>query len=156
MYLTIDETPPANASGGWKYSNGDVNTLPWSYTQIQMPPLLQGPSDTPISKYYTIPATTATPYPVLPINFPNMAMYLASAMEDSRRSTHDGSSGVRKLAKMVDAFYPADEPSAMGGTEPAGRGGVRGVLGKMFGKKPGQKRNEDTWDLVTPFVPDYE
>lgn len=56
---------------------------------------------------------------------------------------------------MVDAFYPADEPG-MEGNEHAGRGGVRGVFGKMFGKKSGAKRNEDTWDLVTPFVPDYE
>jgi hypothetical protein len=155
LYLTIDATPPANVSGNWKFSNGDVNTLPWSYTLTPLPPLLQASSDTNISKFYTIPATTATPYPTLPINFPNMAMYLASAMEDSRRTTHDGSSGMKRLSKNVDLFYPSEEPSGMEGTEPA-KGGVRGVFGKMFKRNTGAKRNEDTWDLVTPFVPDYE
>jgi len=54
-----------------------------------------------MSKYYTIPATLNTPYPSLPISFPHLATYLASAAEDDR-------SDMKRLAKTSDTLYPAD------------------------------------------------
>ena len=111
-----------------------------------------------MSKYYTIPATPNTPYPTLPISFPNMAMYLASVVEDSRRMAHDGSSGMKRLAKTLDLFYPAEVELGMEDDEPdkPGGGGVMGALRNVFGKKKDQRRNDDNYaDLVTPFVPEW-
>jgi len=106
IYLTIDLPPPSNAPH--KFTNGDVNTLPYSYTQGQsLPPLLRDGPDSPTSKYYTIPASPNTPHPTLPITFPNMAVYLASTVEDSRRMAHDNSSGMKRLAKTLEMLYPA-------------------------------------------------
>jgi len=59
-----------------------------------------------MSSYYTIPATQNTPYPTLPISFPNLAVYLASAAEDSRGAARDDRSGMNRLAKTLDTLYP--------------------------------------------------
>ena len=54
--------------------------------------------------------TPNTPYPTnLPINFPDVAMYLHSAVEDSRKMVHDDSSGVKRLAKTLDPQCPTTE-----------------------------------------------
>jgi hypothetical protein len=85
---------------------------------------------------------------------PSMAMYLASALDDSRRAFGVTSSGFRRLAKMVDQFYP----TPAGGEEEVGRRGGRALIGRLMGRpsKPQrvQGRNADVYDLVTPFVPD--
>lgn len=83
---------------------------------------------------------------------PSMAMYLASALDDSRRALGDTSSGFRRLAKMVDQFYPAPA----GGEEEVRRRGGRALIGRLMGRpsKPQRGRNADVYDLVTPFVPD--
>lgn len=77
-------------------------------------------------------------------------MYLHEALEISRRHINDSSSGVRKLAKMIEICYPnmnADE------TDDPERRRVSGLFKNLIGR--GNRRrggNEDTYDLVTPFV----
>jgi len=157
LYLTIDNPPPSNASN--KYTNGDVNTLPFSYSASSLPTLLRDGSDALMSKYYTIPATPNTPYPTLPISFPNLAMYLASAVEDSRRMAQDNWSGIKRLAKTLDTLYPAEfgMEDDVGDESDRPAGGVMGALRNVFGKtKKDQRRNDDSYkDLVTPFVPEW-
>ena len=156
IYLTIDNPPPSNAPH--KFTNGDVNTLPFSYTTSPLPALLRDGPDTPMSKYYTIPATPNTPYPTLPISFPNMATYLASAVEESRRTMHDGSSGMKRLAKTLDTLYPAKVELGMEDDEPdKPAGGMMNMFKNVFGRgKKDQRRNDDNYaDLVTPFVPEW-
>lgn len=151
IYLTIDYPPPPEQ----RYTNGDVNVLPYSYNLSALPTLLSDGPESHVSKYYTIPATSRTPLPKLPITMPSMAMYLASALEDSRRALSDTSSGVRRLAKMVDQFYPNEGTPATGEEEVRRRGG-RALIGRLMGRttKPPRGRNADVYDLVTPFVPD--
>jgi hypothetical protein len=133
--------------------------LPWSYTLTSLPTILRDAADSPTSKTYTIPSTPSTPYPTLPIGFPNMAMYLQSALEDSRKAVGDSSNGLRKLAKMVDLCYPSEpESGGMEGSDPAERRTVGGLFKRVIGRhkngNKGRGGNEDTYDLVTPFVPD--
>jgi hypothetical protein len=156
--LTIDHPVPVSLPGANKFTNGDVNVLPWSYTLSNLPNLLRDGADTPLSKVYTIPSTESTPYPALPISFPNMAMYLQAALDESRRYMYDSSSGIRKLAKMIDICYPcAFEDDEVEGAERSTVGGlfkrVIGRANKNSKNKP-RGRNEDTYELVTPFVPD--
>ena len=111
-----------------------------------------------MATYYVIPSTPKTPYPTLPIDFPTMAMYLQSALEDSRRAMHDSSSGLRKLAKSVDSYY-ADEPQFVGVDEGPERRSFGGVLKKVIGRANKQSRgnrggNAEVYELVTPFVPE--
>jgi hypothetical protein len=158
VWLTIDHPPPPSVPNHWKYTNGDVNTLPWSYTLTSLPNVLRDASDTPTSKTYTIPSTASIPHPTLPISFPNMAMYLQSALEESRKAAGDSSGGLRKLARMVDSCYPsASEPDSgcVEGSEASERMTMGGLLKRVIGRKgKGRGGNEDTYDLVTPFVPD--
>jgi len=136
-------------TGRSRYIN-DVNILPWSYTFSAVPQLLRGGFDSQLSRPYTIPASSSFPFPTLPITFPDLAMYLHEALEISRRHIHDSSSGVRKLAKMTEICYPnmnADE------TDDPERRRVSGLFKNLIGR--GNRRrggNEDTYDLVTPFV----
>lgn len=157
IYLTIDNPPPSNAPH--KYTNGDVNTLPFSYAASPLPALLRDGPEAPMSKYYTIPSTSNTPYPTLPISFPNMAMYLASAVEDSRRLGGDNSSGMKRLSKTLDVLYPAQVELGMEDDEPdKPTGGMVGLFKNVFGRggKKDQRRNDDNYaDLVTPFVTDW-
>lgn len=75
---------------------------------------------------------------------------MQAALEESRRYLNDSHSDYRKLAKMITTCYP-DEDIA---PDPSDR---RGLLKRVMGlsNKP-QRRggNEDTYELVTPFVPD--
>ena len=110
VYLTIDNSSPPDAPR--EFTNGDVNTLPFSYSASSLPSILRDGPDGPIAKYYTIPATQNTPYPTLPIGFPSVAVYLASAVYDSRRTERDDSGGMGRLAKILDTLYPAEvEPA---------------------------------------------
>ncbi|KAJ7592796.1 hypothetical protein C8J56DRAFT_779757 [Mycena floridula] len=103
IWFTIDHPVP----GGSKYMTSDVNMLPSSYSSTNLPELLRDAADSPVSKTYTVPATDSVPYPSLPISFPDLAMYLHAALEESRRVT-DTSNGIRKLAGMVDTCYPEE------------------------------------------------
>lgn len=141
--------------GAYKYHNGDVNTLPWSYTLSSIPAVLRDGADTPMSKCYTIPLTESLPYPTLPISFPNMAMYLQAALEESRRHMHDSSSGMRKLAKMVDTCYPTAYIDDIDDSPLEKTGIFKRLIGRgSKNNKKGRGGNEDTYELVTPFVPD--
>ncbi|KAH9853599.1 hypothetical protein C2E23DRAFT_728625 [Lenzites betulinus] len=153
LYMSIDHPVPPNAPTGWKYRNGDTNSLPWSYTLSQVPPFLRDGADAPLSKFYTIPCTNDMPYPTLPISFPNLATYLASALENSRDAMHDSSSSVRRLAKCIDQFYPNDRVGLDDAPERAGmRQRLKNLVG--IGSKPQRDRNAEMYELVTPFVPD--
>ena len=81
-------------------------------------------------------------------------MYLHAILKESRRASHDSSGGLRRLAKMVDMFYPEvrqndDEDDRLE------RGGVSGLFKRVMGRNKARKGvNEDTYDLVTPFMMD--
>lgn len=157
IYLTTDMPVPPSITNSHKYTNGDVTVLPYSYTLSPLPQLLRDGADSPMAKYYVVPATNSTPYPTLPINFPNLAMYLQSAVQVSRKAAHDSSSGLRRLALNIDSCYPRDDerPNSTDFSD------TSRSLGGMFkrvinrGKTPrGRGGNEEIYDLVTPFVPD--
>ncbi|RDB22537.1 hypothetical protein Hypma_010030 [Hypsizygus marmoreus] len=145
FYFTIDYPSP-------HHTHQSVNDLPYSYTLSSIPPLLQDAADTPISKTYTIPASDSLPYPTLPITFPNLAMYLQAALEESRKYLNDSSSGHRKLAKMVQTCYRSEDVPR----DATERHSVGGLFKRVMGRssKPRRGGNEDTYELVTPFVPD--
>ncbi len=85
---------------------------------------------------------------------PDMAMYLASALEDSRRALGDSSSGLRRLAKMIVQFYPNQQARVAADEEPRRRGG-RAFIGRLIGRtsrSPERRHNAEVFDLVTPFV----
>nr|VWO95182.1 Uncharacterized protein [Ganoderma boninense] len=152
LYMTIDHPVPANAPSAFKYRNHDTNTLPFSYTLSQLPAFLRDGADSALSKFYTIPVSGEAPLPTLPISFPNLATYLASALEHSRSAMHDGSSGVRRLAKLIDQFYPNDRVALDDAPE---RMGMRRRLKNLVGMgRPQRDRNAEMYELVTPFVPD--
>ncbi|KAH7887613.1 hypothetical protein F5I97DRAFT_859728 [Phlebopus sp. FC_14] len=157
LYLTTDHPVPPSTLTSHKYMNGDVNTLPYSYTLSPLPPLLRDGAESSMAKYYVVPSTSTTPYPTLPINFPNLAMYLQSAVQDSRRAANDSSSGMRRLANYIDNCYPNDSETAaldQGGQPRRGVGGMlKRVIGRGKGSK-GSRGNEEIYDLVTPFVAD--
>ena len=130
-----------------------MNALPYSYRLSALPTLLRDGPDSQISKYYTVPATVRTPWPKLPISMPNMARYLMTVLEDSRNALSDSPSGLRRLAKMIDQFYPNQQSQVPGGEEEERR---RGFLGRLMGRSTRAQRgpNAEMYDLVTPFVPD--
>ncbi|KAH9918223.1 uncharacterized protein BXZ73DRAFT_92277 [Epithele typhae] len=143
LYITIDHP----------YKNSDTSTLPWSYTLSQLPAFLRDGADSPLSKFYTVPNTPDLPYPSLPVSFPNLATYLASALEVARDAMGDSSSGVRRLAKAVDQFYPNDRVVLDDGPESRGmRQRLKNLVG--MGGKPQRDRNAEMYELVTPFVAD--
>ncbi|KAK7061924.1 hypothetical protein R3P38DRAFT_2832342 [Favolaschia claudopus] len=157
LWFTIDHPVPTSMPNARKYTNGDVDTLPWSYTLSSVPALLRDGSDSLLSKFYTIPSSAAVPFPALPISFPNMALYLQAALSESRKYMNDSSSGMRRLGKMVDMCYPQlVEPGEDEGER--SRMGMGGLFKKVIGRKDksrkGKGGNEDTYDLVTPFVLD--
>lgn len=155
LWFTIDHPVPPNIPNASKYSCTNVNNLPFSYTLSSVPAMLRDASDTVLSKTYTIPASASVPYPSLPITFPNLALYLQAALDDSRQQNE--SNPLRKLAKMVQTCYPNDL-TPQGTEEPENSRGVSGLFKKVMGRggKKGKRGggNEDTYDLVTPFVPD--
>ncbi|KAK7019399.1 hypothetical protein VNI00_018088 [Paramarasmius palmivorus] len=156
LWFTIDYPVPDQP----QFHRYDVEVLPFSYSLTACPALLRNKSDTPHSKRYTIPSTESLPYPTLPITFPNLALYLQAALDESRRYMDDNSSELRKLAKMINTCYPSlyYDHDKKAGTE-----GSRSI-GKMFNKFIGRgnkankrgRRNEDTYRLVTPFIPEED
>ncbi|KAF5388009.1 hypothetical protein D9615_000540 [Tricholomella constricta] len=147
FYFTIDyPSPEPDRVRG-------VNELPYSYSLAGIPTLLRDAADTPISKTYTIPASNSVPFPTLPISFPELALYLQAALEESRRYLHDSNCGNRKLAKMIKTCYPTEDVAQ----DPTERHSVGGLFKRVMGRSNKSNRgggNEDTYELVTPFVPD--
>jgi len=158
LYLTTDMPVPPSVSNSHKFTNGDVTVLPYSYTLSPLPQLLRDGADSSMAKYYVVPATNSMPYPTLPINFPNLAMYLQSAVEASRKAANDSSGGVRKLAHNIDSCYPRDNerPDSVDFSDTS-LSRVGGMFKRVIkrGKTPrGRGGNEEIYDLVTPFVPE--
>jgi len=124
--------------------------------------LLRDAADTTISRTYTIPASDVVPLPTLPITFPNLALYLQAALVASRRHSSDGSGGVGKLGKMVQMCYPnTQEATAEDDSYIPERSGMSHLFKRVMGrgnkdkkKSKGSSSNEETYQLVTPFVPD--
>jgi hypothetical protein len=159
LYLTTEFPIPPTTQNSHRYTNGDVSVLPYSYTLSPLPTLLRDGAESPMAKYYVVPPTATTPHPTLPINFPNLAMYLQSAVQDSRRASSDSSSGVRKLANYIDNCYQNEAESATPIDQAVSvRRGVGGMFRRVIGRHRGSARNssgnEEIYDLVTPFVPD--
>lgn len=151
--MTIDYPIP----DGHRYksrSQNDPALLPYSYTLSSTPAFLRENADSPMSKWYCVPATQQNAYPALPISFPDLATYLMTALEDSRRAAHDRSSGWHRLAKAVDTIYPSR--AGAGDDDPEERAGftdrVRGFFGR--GSRQNRPANDDRSDLVTPFYAD--
>ncbi|KAI0921770.1 hypothetical protein AcW2_006646 [Taiwanofungus camphoratus] len=153
LFLTIDHPAPGDNPLMWKYRTEDTSVLPYSYSLASPLAILREGADAPMSKFYTISSTPETPYPKLPITFPDLAAYLATTLDVSRNAGHDTSViGLRRLAKILDAIYPNDRPAL----NPAEKSGMREKL-KHFvglGGKSSRNRNAETYDLVTPFVAD--
>lgn len=166
VYLTLDHIlprllQPGTATPGapaWKYV-GDPGTLPYSYTLSPLPTLLQGPADGPLVRTYTIPATDRTPFPSLPLSLPNFVSYLHSALADSRAAAQDASGGLRRLARMIDECFPADRDTGNTEDDEDGSGRKKRLRSRIWGKfgKHNKARiggNSDTYQIITPFLPE--
>lgn len=86
-------------------------------------------------------------------------MYLAAALEDSRRARGDSSIGPRRLAKMINQFYPDQRGRVSADEEEEPRGRGRALIGRLMGRptKPpqGGGHNADMYDVVTPFISEW-
>lgn len=80
--------------------------------------------------------------------------YLQRALEDSRRTAHDRSGGLGRLAKMVEECFP--EADADHGLEGPADGRARRGLFARFRRKGRTPAggNQDTYQLITPFFAD--
>ena len=90
---------------------------------------------------------------------PDMASYLAEALEDSRQARGDSSNSLRRLAKMINQFY-SNQRAQVASDEEDGepRGGGRALIGRLMGRptrRRGAGHNADMYDVVTPFVSDW-
>ncbi|KDR83873.1 hypothetical protein GALMADRAFT_236334 [Galerina marginata CBS 339.88] len=173
VWFTIDHPVPPSVPEAHRYL-GNPNLLPWSYSQgslptlmrdnpdvnfqkHQTPMLLQDGRDTQISRIYTIPASETLPLPNLPITFPNLALYLQAALDYSRRHSSDGP-GLGKLGKLVQTCYPSVEQVSE--FDIPERSSMGGLLKRVMGRGNKDKKkgkgtsNEETYQLVTPFLPD--
>ena len=142
MYLSIDYPVPEGHQYT-TYSPNDPALLPYSYTLSPIPDFLSRNADSPTSKWFSIPAPREHPLPTLPLSFPDLAAYLARAVELSRA---ERSNSFHRLAKAVDEFYP--NPYAHGRSRLATC--VRG----LFGWDKARRENDDRSNLVTPFWAD--
>ena len=158
LYLTTDHPVPSNVQNGHRYTSGDVSVLPYSYSLSPLPTLLRDGAESSMAKYYVVPSTPTTPHPNLPINFPNLAMYLQSAVQDSRRAASDSSSGLRKLAQYIDGCYHSEAERGLPIIdEVVSKKGVGGMFKRVMGRNRSNKNsrgNDEIYDLVTPFVSD--
>ena len=88
-----------------------------------------------------------------------MAGYLAEALEDSRRTRGDTPVGHRRLAKMINQFYPNQRGRVVADEEEeGGRGRGRALFGRLIGrplKAPQGGHNADMYEVVTPFVSEW-
>lgn len=151
-----------------KYRNlSDPSILPYSYTLSPTPTHLREAADSPLQKWYSIPATSTNPFVTLPVSFPDLAQYLIVAVEESRRAVSDRTTGMGRLAKCIDMFYPnkANGGGPIGSNlfdereEREGGGpGIRERVGRFFGigqsGQAARPANDDRATLVTPFYAD--
>ncbi|KAF4619797.1 hypothetical protein D9613_005154 [Agrocybe pediades] len=158
LWFSTDVPVPPNTPGASRYTSGNPNLLPWSYTLITVPRLLGDAMDTNVSKTYTIPPLEGVPLPTLPITFPNLALYLQAVLDVSRKHTSD-TSGIGKLGKIVQTCYPNTEVSHSEFDIPE-KTTVGHLFKRVIGRSGKDKKkgkttnNEETYQYVTPFVPD--
>ena len=157
LWFTIDQPVPPSVPGASRYTSGNPNLLPWSYTLSPIPVLLRDASDTNMSKTYTIPATDTVPLPTLPITFPDLALYLQAALDTSRRHLSDSPNGLGKLGKMVQVCYAHINQGYSEYDIVPERTRVTQYIKRVIGlsnkdKKKKGTNNEDTYQLVTPFI----
>lgn len=154
LWFKIDYPVPPDLPDANKWTTSNPNMLPFAFTLNTLPRILQNATDGPISKTYTIPATESLPYPTLPISCPNLAIYLQAALDFSRGQKEDNT-GFKKLGKMVNTCYPSKGDD--GGLEAPDKNTVGGLLKKVMGRKDKKgkgKSNNETYEFITPFVPD--
>ena len=96
LWFSIDQPVLPNIPDG-VHDSSNPNILPWSYTQSSIPAL---PDHHRYFKPCTIPATDNLPYPTLPITFPDVALYLQAALEESEQDIYDDTGG-KRLAQLV-------------------------------------------------------
>jgi hypothetical protein len=137
----------------WRYTNKDTTLLPYSYTLNEPAPYLANRAD---SQLYVIPLSPTSPFPILPISLPNLALYLQSAMRDSRvrKVQNDPSNGMRRLAKVVMDCYPEEvvNPDKEERKPSRGVGNLfKRVVGRGGGREAESQGNEDVYDIITPF-----
>jgi hypothetical protein len=147
LYLTIDHPAPPKLPSAPKPN--DPNALPFSYTLSSLPTLLRDGADSNLSKYYNVPETASMPLPNLPITLPDLALYLAAALEGSRR-VKDAANAARRLSRFVDEFYPAEAPVGME-EDDADERRPRWKRFMKRSKPPTQSVNANMYELVTPF-----
>jgi len=99
LWFSIDQPVPPDIPDEAQYDSFDPDILPWSYRQFPIPGLLRGAA----GLRYTIPARDNLPYPTLPITFPDLALYLEAALEESKQHIHDDTGG-KRLGKLVQMF----------------------------------------------------
>jgi hypothetical protein len=154
LWFKIDYPVPAEIPDAQKWTANNPNMLPFAFTLNTLPRILQNATDGPVSKTYTIPATETMPYPTLPISCPNLAIYLQAVLDFSR-GHKDDNSGFKKLAKMVNTCYPSRGEDV--GLEAPDRNTVGGLFKRVIGRKDKKgkgKSNNETYEFITPFVPD--
>jgi hypothetical protein len=63
-----------------------------------------------LAQLYVIPLTQTSPFPILPTTSSNLALYLQSAMRDSRapKVQNDLSNGMLRLARIAGMCYPEE------------------------------------------------
>ncbi|KAH8823284.1 hypothetical protein DL96DRAFT_1469527, partial [Flagelloscypha sp. PMI_526] len=152
LWFTIDQPVPAVHPDAEKYSSNDPSVLPFSYSLSTLPALLQEAGD----NVYAIPKTELNSWPVLPITFPNVALYLLATFQESKTHEHDSTNALGKLARLITACYPsakAGPPSVAEQEEPKGS---LMRLSRKFGigrgtKKSGTGRTPESQELITPF-----
>jgi hypothetical protein len=99
-----------------------------------------------------------TPLPPLPRKLPEVATYLQKLLVMSRQMAD--TTGLRRLSKLVDRFYPNDGDVNGAMEPPAKKSG--GIFSKVMLKKRAARRggrtgadlNDESYDLVTPFMLD--
>lgn len=152
LHITLDQPVPRDLSNAGRFNNIDTTVLPYSYTLGEPTPYLVNDTQ---SQFYVIPLSAASPFPILPISLSNLALYLQSAMRDSRarKVQNDPPNGMRRLAKMVAECYPEE----VANWEQEGWKPSRGV-GNLFkrvvgrgGAREASLVNEDVYDIITPF-----
>lgn len=144
--MSIDYPAPEGHSHTMHNPN-DPALLPYSYTLSPVPDHLRQNADSATSKWFSIPLLKEYPRPTLPISFPDLAVYLARAVEISRNGiAGERTPGFHRLAKAVDAFYPNRHEHTRSRLATRVRG--------LFGWDKAKRENDDRSNLVTPFWPD--
>lgn len=151
IHLTLDEPfpPTVPASATARFTNGDTNVLPYSYAISDHGRYMSDPK----MHIYAIPLSPTSPFPILPITFPKLALYLQSAMKDSRarKVRHDS---FRRLAKIVQSCYPEEVMPPVQEEKKPSRGVgnlIKRVVRRGNSSKQEVTGNEDVFDMITPF-----